>query len=378
MTPTDQLVRPVITWLILVYDRNALERFPFKREWYRFSYNRATDKEAAEVLRLLGWQRPQPASPAPSPSTEWQATYEVSLRHTGTSPEILRFRHLFDRVGDDANAFADSDLGAGLLSVSLPHESYFEDENEKPINLTAVFDSKAQCTSGKNARALVFDQPESVLRFGPASPLRADLWTQKDADLLAQLFDVYRQLCQSRWINSPCVVSPLPDGKCNALLPVEQDCKAVILPFRQLYSKDPIDDLFNRSCNIHNRHCPDSHPAFAWVEHYKRSFNTFLDKPPGFPPLQCQLTGKRYLDAFAYGAGLVHASGKQDAPSEELKALLAAHPRELVVMMYHYILQTLLGYVAMAIPVIHQDALHWTGSLGWTAPGKPNSQTLFG
>ncbi len=46
--------RPLIAWLIPVYDRNAEERFPFKRKWYRFNYELATVEEIVDVLTMCG------------------------------------------------------------------------------------------------------------------------------------------------------------------------------------------------------------------------------------------------------------------------------------------------------------------------------------
>lgn len=327
----------------------------------------------------MKWRRPRPSSViSHAPVGEWQATYELSSVASGTSTGILRYRRLFDFAPEDRLLTSDHEIRGGFCCVSLPPESYFEDENERPISLTEIFDAEAQKTSGKNTRAIVFDHPESVLRDSPATPLRPELWTLRDAESLAQCSDVYRQLIQSRWIKSPCTVSPQAGGHCDAILPLEEDCRSIVLPFRQLYSKDSANDLFNRCCNLHNRHCPQGHPYFVWVDHYKARFNAFLSQSPKFPPVKCSITAQRYLDAFAYGAKLVHASAKDDTAAQDLKKLLTVNQQAFVVMAYHYILQTLFEYVSMTIPVLQKSVSHWVNDLGWKWEPRVGSGTLFG
>lgn len=369
----------MIGWLIFVYDRTAEERFPFKRKWYRFDYARATDAEIDHVLWLVSRESNRLRSPAPASNpNEWHVTFELSRGETSTSAAILPYRHLFAHISDEESAFSDEEVGAGFLCVRLPMNSYFENENEEPITLTQVFDCEAQRESGKNALAVVYDRPESILRLAPAEPLRPDLWSANDAALVAHLFDIYRQLIESRWLQSRCVVASAPNGTCEAILPVKEDCRAIILPFRQLYSQDGMDDLYNRCCKVHKRHCPPGHPMSAWVEHYKRRFNGFLNEPPTFPRVKCSVTARQYLDAVAYGTGMIHASNRKESPVVDLTSLLDANPRGFVVIGYHSILQTLLGYVSMTIPVIQKNVFHWENDLGWASAGRMSSGALFG
>lgn len=366
----------MIGWLIEVYDCTASERFPLKRKHYRFDYSRATEAEIADVLCLVNARRQnRPLHASNSTPGKWTETWSLGDASFFTSKEILKYRHLF--VPDELRASEGYAASDGVRTVSLASESYFEDENELPISNVKMWDCEARRRFGNNARAIVYDEPESILRRAPAEPIRPELWNQGVADLLAQFFEIHRQLTQSPWLRDRCVVARSANGECNSILPVENNCQAVVLPFRQLYSKDGQDDLFNRACKVHNRHCPDAHPTCDWVQHYSRSFNAFLQKPSGFPPMQCDLSVRRYLDAFAYGAGLVHASNKKEEPVKDLDALLAAHPRELVVMTYHHILRTLLWNVSMAVPVICQNTDHWMNDLKWASPRKQSLQGLF-
>jgi len=369
----------MIGWLILVYDRTAEKRFPFKRKWYRFDYALATETEIEHVSRIVSRKPDALRSTASTTKpNDWQVMFELSAGENSTSVEILHYRHLFKYIPDEEEAFAEEEVRAGFQCVTLPTESYFEDENQEPITLTQVFDCEAQRESGTEARAIVYDQPESILRLAPVEPLRPELWSADDATLVAHLFDVYRQLIESRWLQSRCVVAPAPDGKCEAILPVEEDCRAIILPFRQLYSQDGMDDLYNRCCKLHKRHCPPTHVMNAWVVHYKRRFNGFLDEPPTLPQIKCSATARQYLDAFGYGAGMIHASSKKDTPAVTLSKLLEANPRELVVMGYHYILRTLLGCVSMTLPVIQKNVFHWENDLEWASKSRMSSGALFG
>ena len=56
--------RPVICWLIQVYDRTAEEQFPPKRKWYRFNYGRATQDEIEDVLHLCQQKNDGISAPA--------------------------------------------------------------------------------------------------------------------------------------------------------------------------------------------------------------------------------------------------------------------------------------------------------------------------
>ena len=368
----------MITWLILVYDRTAEERFPLKRKWYRFDYTRAKQEEIRDVLHLCG-QKDDPGLPPEQDMKLGDARVSFQLGgSSGTSTRILQYRHLFEYVPDESRLFSEEEAPISFLSVTLPPESYFEDENENPITLVQIHDEEAQRKNGEGNFVIVMDQPESVLRYGPPEPVRAHLWSESEAELVMHLAAVHDQLIGSRWLQSRCVVAPAANAEYHAILPVLEDCMAVVLPFRQLYSKDRMDDLFNRCCKIHNRHCPKDHPAHTWMENYRKQFNALLEEPVPFPLSGCTLPARRYLDAFAHGARVIHVSSKKSIPEEDLKNLLASHPREMVVMGYHATLRFLLSTVSMAIPVMKQSVGHWINDLGWANCTKPGGQELFG
>jgi hypothetical protein len=368
--------RPLVSWLILVYDRTAEERFPFKRKWYRFNYDRATDDEIADVLQLVDNRKEDSLPPMTREIGETRVSFSIGGAES-TDSRILQYRQLFEFVPEE-DLFSNIGTPSAFLSVTLPPDSYFEDENEQPITMLQVFDEEARLKNGDGAFAILMDHPESVVRCGPATPIRHDLWSETNAALVAQLIEVYGQLRRSRWLMSPCSVTPLSKSEYHAVLPVHEDCMAIILPFRQLYSRDGMDNLFNRCTKIHNQHCPNQHPYFAWVDHYKTAFNSFLDREVGFPLQNTGMPAWRYLDAFAYGARLVHATSRKADPVEDLTSLLASHPKPMVVMGYHYILRQLLGYVSMALPVLRQNVSHWISECGWAGDVMPGGRELFG
>jgi len=378
VSENNNIQRPVIAWLILVYDRNAAVRFPLERRWYRFNYDKATEAEIAEVLQITSREDNNTLSEPPREVGKGTLSFCLSTSAHDRSQKIIRFRHLFEYVPEESQVCLQAELHRGFVTVGPSVDSYFEDECGKPITMIEIMDAEARRTGGEHAVAILYDEPKSLLRLGPAEPVRPELWTGGYGALVAHFLEVYRQIAKSRWLASECVVSPSQPGKYKAILPVRDDCMAVILPFRQLYSKSGTDDLFNRCCNIHNRHCPRNHPAFAWVNEYKNRFNTFLQQTPGFPMPAIDISAQRYLDAFAYGARVIHVSSKTDTPAVDLKRLLKDRPIQLVVLGFHYILRELMRYVSMAAPVIHQDVSHWVCDLGWKDDLGPSARDLFG
>lgn len=369
--------RPLVAWLIFVYDTTAEKPYPLKRKWYRFDYDKASDDETAAVLGLVSHDRLDPSCDDTALESD-QATERLCLSggEVFPSPEIIHYRHLFVPV-EEAELNSHIPGADGFLTVMLRPDSYFEDENEKPISFMEVHDREARREGTKETFAIVPDHPETILRFGPAQPIRPDLWSQRDADLLAQFFDTYNDLISSKWLHSRCEVVSSGTGVHAALLPLHEDCMSVILPFRQLYSSGENDNLFNRCCGIHNRHCPPDGAHLRWIQHYKCAFNAYLDRESGPTLVNTKISVRRYLDAFAYGARIVHATSKTNEPQSDLKALLSANASEMVALGYHFALGQLLGYVSHAVPIIRQNVHHWTADLGWPKPTRPVAWELF-
>jgi hypothetical protein len=360
--------KPHISWLILVYDRTAEERFPFKRKWYTFSYERASEEEIEQVINLC-CQKKESDFPPPTKSPkigDTQISFFVGVNNY-TNHRILNYRNLFDFVPDYENNNCHKAKPIHIpFFVNLPHDSYYEDENEKPISLLQVFDEEMR-KSGRHGLAIVKDIPESVLRFDPANPIRKKFWKTTDADAFALFFRQFKFIRNSRWINSPCQISPVSKDICHARLPIQEDCMAVILPFRQMYSNNDRDNLFNKVCNIHKRHCPNEHPTYFWVNDYQKDFNNTLNSHPNFPIQNCKINCQRYLNAFAYGAKVVHVKNNEEEPVHDLKYLLDNFQQEMVIMQYHVILRNLMRTMSMVVDVLKKNVGHWINNLRWSS-----------
>jgi len=358
--------KPHISWLILVYDRIAEERFPFKRKWYVFSYERASEEEIKQVISLCCKENDFPP-PIKSPKIgDVQETFSVGVNHD-TDRRILKYRHLFDFISDyeDGHYYKDKQIHR-FCSVSLAPETYFEDENETPISLLQIFDEELQRRNGKHSLAIVKDIPESIIRFSPSIPIRKELWENSDADIFALFFKQFSFIRKSRWIISPCQISPISKDICHARLPIQEDCMAVILPFRQMYSNNDNDNLFNKVCNLYKRHCPKDHPTYNWVGDYQKDFNNTLNGFPNFPIQNCGINNRRYLNAFAYGAKVVHVKSNEKEPVHDFEYLLENFQQEMVIMQYHVILRNLMSTMSMVVDVLQKNVGHWINNLGWS------------
>ncbi len=347
-----------------MYDRTDENRFPFKHKRYVFSYERASLKEAQNVIQLCCEERRFPPPMKSTKIGDRQITFSVGASKC-TSPEIIKYRRLFDYVPEYAkdNCFKDSALGA-VHHVKLAPNTYFEDEKEDVITRIQIFDEEAQRKGGGHKLSIIKDVPESIIRFGPAKPLREHLWEKEDTAVFAHFFSQYHFIRKSRWIFSPCQVSPVSADVCFSELPLEEDCMAIILPFRQLYSKHPNDDLLNKVCNIHKRHCPKQHPTYDWVEEYRKAFNRTLENPSWFPLNKCEISVRRYLNAFAYGARVIHVKNQKQEVAQDWTYLLKTFKKEMVIMQYHAILRDLISRVSMVVGVLRQNVSNWVKDFG--------------
>lgn len=366
-----------ISWLILIYDRTAKERFPLKRKWYVFSYERASEEEIEQVIKLCCKKSEFPP-PIKSPRIgDVQVSYSVGSNNY-TDHKILSYRHLFDYVSGYEGGDHKDQLFSSYRSVNLTPETYYEDENEKSISFLQIADEESHRINGENGFAIVKDIPESIFRLEPIMPIREDLWKKTDADIFALFFKQLNFIHNSRWINSPCQVSPISKEKCHARLPLQEDCMAVMLSFRQMYSNNDSDNLFNKICTIYKRHCPKEHPTYHWVEDYQKDFNTILEGYTNFPIQDCRINVRRYLNAFAYGARVVHVRSKKEESALDLEYLLNKFRREEVIMQYHVILHNLMSKMLMVRDVLRKNVGHWISNIGWEGPsGKPIGSGIF-
>ena len=367
---------PHISWLILVYDRTAEERFPLKRKWYVFSYERASEEEIQKVVSLCSPKK-EFSPPIENPKLgDFKITYSIGARHTNL--EILKYRHLFDLVPDYGVANIEHSGFRTFRSVSLTPNSYFEDENEKPISELDFFDEEMQRRNGETGIAIIFGKPESIFRLDPVKPTRDELWRNTDSDIIDHFFKQYYFIRKSRWFKSPCSISHTSRNEYFSQLPIQEDCMAIILPFRQLYSNNDTDNLFNKVCNVFKRHCPKDHQSFLWIEQYQKDFNLLLEEAPSFPLHNCEINRRRYLNAFAYGAKVVHVKGSNSEPSKDFEYLCNNFRLDEIVMQYHLILNDLMNKFAMVVDLLRKNFGYWVNDLGWKGPSeKPSGSDVF-
>ncbi len=370
---------PHISWLIEVYDRTEEERFPLKRKWYVFSYDRATEAEAQQVIRLCCKEDDTADCPAPKHINKGIVTFTIG-RNDYTDYSILNYRHLFDHVPNYGNGACcdEKPKHSRYCSVKLRSDTYFEDENERPITFLEISDEEGRRKLGEGYKAVVMGVPSSILRFPPAEPVRPELWQPSKLATIDLCIRQFQFIVKSRWFSSRCEVTPSEDNTMHARLPLPEHCMAVILPFRQFYSQNSTDDLFNKACNIHSCHCSRDHATFGWVKNYQKAFNAALDKQVEFLLRDCNLTGRRYLNAFAYGAEIIHPDSKEPQPAKDFNYLCENFPKQMVLMQYHALLHNLMHPVSMIIGALQQNVAHWINDLGWVGSVGPGGSEVFG
>lgn len=244
---------------------------------------------------------------------------------------------------------------------SLRIQCATETVTENPKHTASTFVNESNSPKPEQSSE---DKPESKLRFGPAEPVRAELWSESDAELVMYLFDIYNHLMQNEWLQSPIVpweVS-LSDDNFHVALAEHGDCMDAIIQFCELYSYGDNDDVFDLVCTIHNRHCPKHHAAHGWIDYYRTTFYTLLEQPIGIPLPNCDIPAKRYFDTVVNGA---RAGDVTSTPAVDLKNLLAQYPWEIIVIGHRAALRNLLRILSMAVPVLKQNTGHWIRNLGW-------------
>lgn len=345
------------------------------RKRYVFSHERASEEEIEQVLKLCCKESDFPPPMKSSKIGDTQESYSVGLNDY-TDRKILGYRHLFDYIHSNESGDHKDQFYTPYHSVNLADKTYYEDENEKPISFLQIADAEAQ-RDDRHLLAIVKDIPESILRFKSARPIRKNLWKKTDADIFALFFKQLSFIHNSSWINSPCQISPISKEKYLSKLPLKEDCMVIILPFRQIYSSNDSDNLFNKVCGIYKRHCPKEHPTYDWVEDYQKDFNGILEGYIHFPIQDRQINARRFLNAFSYGAKVVHVKSREE-PSLDLEYLLGKYQREQVIMQYHVILRGLMSKMSMVNGVLQKNVGHWVNNLGWERPSdKPSGSDIF-
>jgi hypothetical protein len=364
----------IIDWAVSCFDKRRKNPLPVYTRFYVLDESRATDEDKQAILALIH-QNDIP-TPAPPPGLG-NTVYTFSQGRTGCDRRVLKYRSLFrECTMDELQSMLDRAKARGgpvrLESVGLMGE-YFEDENGKEITDIEMMDYVAG-----GGPVIIMGNPKSVTRLGPSGMRAQDKWSIETANTMAHFFQVVDHVATSEWYRSPVSVSyDQSERVLSSVFPTVESALGMLLLFRQLYSSDNKDDLFNRACGTYLRHV--DHPGKeAWVRAEKKSFNLQLSGPPSLPNMGVNCTTRQLVDMFLYGAGLIHARGKDQTDQSRMKLTLRTCRREKLVMVFHWSLRSLFASALTVYPVLKQDFVHWMKDRGAAGPDLIDIAKLLG
>ncbi len=353
----------VIEWPICCFDNRNAKPLPLETRLYVLDESEASEEQKGRILDLI--QRTE--IPAPDHPLELgQATVTVIQEAYPPNKEILKYRHLFKECSIQKLRSIENEItekyGPFTLRTVMLMPEYIEDESGNPITQVEMMDYLA------GGPVVIMGDPESVTRFGPGPAREIEAWTSETANTMAHFFQVVDHIASTHWYRSPSMLTTGRNQKIiQSAFPSTESTLGVLVLLRQLYSSDPKDDLFNRACGTYLRHVDDKCKA-DWVKQVKTIFNQMLAKPPHFIGEDFPFSSKELLEAILYGAGLIHARGKDSKCQEQLRDMLRTFPRERLVMAFHGGMKELFWQAATVYPVIKQDFSHWITDLGLSRP----------
>ncbi len=352
----------VVYWPISCFDRRKENPLPVHTRFFVLDESRATDQEKQRILELV---RSDNVNGSQMPTEVGKGVLTISHAAHGTGREILRYRHLFRECEEGLERIMkEAQKSPGLLSlkcVSLMGE-YFEDENGNEIAKTEMYDYMA------GAPVIVHGEPDSVIRFGPSRPKEREAWTIDTANTIAHFLQVTDHIQASRWFRSPLSITSAGAGQIiDSAFPSAESALGVLVLFRQLYSSNPEDDLFNRACGYYVRHVGNRGKA-EFVKAEKKSFNSLLRKSPPLSEKDVGCSTKDLLEAFLYGACIMHSRSRDKTNTKRLNSMLQKCPPQRLVMAFHSGMKYLLNHVLTVYPLVKQDFVHWVYQVGLCGP----------
>jgi hypothetical protein len=222
------------------------------------------------------------------------------------------------------------------------------------------------------APAIIFGEPNGILRMPKAHLRSPSDWTQLDSDIFAHLIQVQSQIRHSRW-NKSEVSFTVQGGKLlDYSFPPFEDFVFAAVYFRQLIAqKDSLlEDAVTRYCRF-----VDCQVRSTWVQHELASFNDALASDllmvPGY-------TMRELFDAFIYGAGLMHKIPRVvDRKRQNFLDIYDKQPRHMLLGALNMSLKTLMNYVGKVTVVIRRDYSHWLHDYGLPRPDTRWHNKLF-
>lgn len=320
-----------LRWPILVFDSTKAQPLPLETKWHRLDLSRASESDLQEIL-LIYLDMTKPLASVP-----YVANTTVSTTVNLIGPpdrRLLQYRHLFVQCTNNDPSIGIS--GISFSTISLNHE-YFEDEYGRPVS---GYDIVRQVSG--NPEPIILGDPYSVLRLGPSDFVNNENWSVQSANCIATFLRVVMQIEISEWLRgkvSLTVEEREPDSRVIAAdFPGFEGTRSVVPLFRQLYSNDSSDDLFNRSCNIYLRHVGDERKK-EWMLHQRAAFNEALDAPP-LLMAEIGVNTRSFMNTVLYGTNLIHSRPK-DKSDEYLRELINRHGDARIAHCFHASLRSI-------------------------------------
>jgi hypothetical protein len=209
---------------------------------------------------------------------------------------------------------------------------------------------------------------DALLRGPPVDPGHAELWTEKDAEVVFYLFDIYQALQENQWLKSTDITRSVPpsDDDFHDGLADENGCMGALMLLSGNCTTNDLDQTFVRVCTTHNRHCPEQHAAHGWIDKCRKELCRVSEQPVGVALAGCSIPTHRVLDTLVNGA---LAGDATSTPAVDLQTLFDRYSREEIVTGYHTAANNLRNVISMTVPVLKHSVGHWVRNLGWANGG---------
>lgn len=362
--------KPIITWLILVYDGNAEKRFPFKRQWHYFDYARATQEQIDAVIAIC---KPKshinPANVSPRIG-DINYTFSTGIS-TGTNPAILQYRNLFTYIAEDQlGSLYENEAWTAQYNVSL--NNYFEDENGQKITSVQYMNREAERIHGPGAMFSLVGNLESVLQFGNPSINNSEQWTQEDSDQIAHMIQTSNQIIGSKWFQTPVRITLQKNSLLDHDWPNLEDFIFASVYFRQLLKNG--DGLVGKSVRTYSKFSA-SDISVNWIHNENKTLNRICSREdPMLPGYKIE----DIFNAYLYGAGLMHSvSPKNKIQRDLFSELLKRYPKHTILFTLNSSLKLMMNHIQNISQLIHRHYADWLHRYNLPRPDIHWHQSLF-
>lgn len=364
--------KTIVHWVVQVFDKDRKPPLPFQNRHLVLDWTKVPPDDKRHILAIVDEKRRRrQRQPALSSPTATLLTMEVapapSVDHL-----MLPYRRYFversvqELTSDFEDASADL-IRTESINVSM---EYIEDRHGQRIAKQEVFDTLA------GGPVVIMDDVDSVMRVGFAVPTDPQAWSSRDSNTVAQFLRVVAEIAKSEWSRAPISISWLSEGTdarsiLQRVFPTGGEVASVIAWVRQLYASD---DLFNHACNLYLRQVRTG-TKHHWLRHVRTRFNDLREAHHRFPNIP-EVTRRELIDAFAYGARILH--GESQCDSEGLiNKLIMGHGREQLLMAFNGSMHDLVSRANLAYHLLKQDFEHWVSTGLIPSPTAPDLNELM-